>query len=91
MSVDVNKCDGDSLVCGLYADDCEVCRGPILRAASGQPGTLAEQLSLALRPGEQARQAELMELVEEVVRRVLVEELPDVIAYILERRATHAA
>jgi hypothetical protein len=52
---------------------------------------LAEQLALAMTPrprtAEQARRAEI----EEIVRRILVEELPAAVMYLLEEKGDHAA
>jgi hypothetical protein len=90
----------DPLVCGLgYDTDCDACRRAAYRIAlahraPGQPGTLAEQLALATTPRptpEQARRAEISEIVEEVLRRVLVEELGEAIEYYLTRRKENAA
>jgi hypothetical protein len=98
------RCAGDPLVCGLYGDDCEACRGPTPRAAPGQPCTLAEQLALVVTPRQAPGQvenhhqthcesrlqgADLVEMVEDIVRRLLVEELPAAVSYLIEIKEGH--
>jgi hypothetical protein len=91
---DRRTCQGDLLACGLYLG-CPVCHPPSDADARPGPqphnqvGTFRELLALAHTPRatpDQAAEACLAERVEKIVRRLLVDELPAAVEYIIAAR-----
>src|SRR5438132_11933843 len=103
MSLSANSCpvqgDGRLSLCPADVDADLLERWPHLARPGPQPHnliapTFAEQLARALTPRatpQQTARAELVSLIEDVVRRLLLAELPAAVEYLFRREADRGA
>jgi hypothetical protein len=92
-------CDGSVSLCDVEANADLLERWPHLSRPGTQAhnliaGTIANQFARAFAPRltpEQVAHAELVSLIEDVLHRVLLVELPAAVEYLLRKEADHGA